>query len=343
MAYSNRAMTHTRKGMTQMATDANNALANAPAATTEAPKPKTVSEDMPSRSMYANATDASAALNRFSQELSDFGTGHAIIARGITSDESTGALNFDPAVYTADMRVMLATLTQRQDKGPSKVTAIVITPAPTLDAILAAPGGKEWLEKIADKELNHVAVRPLRNPKDGESLDELSEKMPLTVAEYITSSRETSSGALETFNDLARGLIDAIAKKNKLWAKARLTKPELKAAMASRAYALEYYSQLEDRGQTEDGKPKESFFVMAMNYGKQVATAKGLDPAIFDRWLSTRDQATLATKSEDDGDDDFDLESLTFDDGKKADAATESAPVPAAEVEQAAPAPTTGE
>lgn len=334
MAYSLGAMVRRIEGMTHMADETNTQTA---APTSEA-KPKTVAEDMPARSMFATPADAAAALNRYSQELSDFGNGHAIIARGITTGEND-ELNFDPAVYTPDMRVMLATLTQRQEKGPSKVTAIVITPAPTLDAILAADGGRDWLQKIADKELNHVAVRPLRNPKEGESLDELSEKMPLTVAEYITSSRESSGGALETFNELARGVIDAIAKKSKPWAKARLTKPELKAAMASRAYASEYYPVLEDRGEG-----KESLFVMAMNFGKTVAAAKGLDPAIFDRWLSSRDQATLATKAdEDENGDDFDLEALTFDDSKTEKAA---APAPAAEgqtVEQPAPAQGGGE
>jgi hypothetical protein len=297
------------------------------AATPAAAKPKTVLEDMAARRMFDSPTDALAYLNSLGTELSDFNE-QTFVTKGIESGED-GSLNFDPAVYTSDMRVMVATLSQRVSGGPSKIAAIVITPAPTLDAILASPVGKDWLAKIADKELNHVAVRPLRNPKEGDSLDLLAEQMPTTLEGYVTTTRE-GGGILETFNDLARGLIDSFAKQSKQWNKARLTKPELKAAMSSRAYAAEYYPTLEDRG---EGKP--SMFVMALNFGKKVATEKGLDPAIFDRWLSTRDATTLTGKESDEDGDDFDIDALAFaePEAKAATPATAAEPTaePAAE------------
>lgn len=291
------------------------------AATPAAPKPKTVLEDVDSRRMFDTPADASNYLNSLVATISDFGA-QKLVARGVSQDDE-GTLVFDPAIYDDSMRVMIAVLTQRVTGGTSKVQAIVITPAPKLDAILASDAGREWLSKIADKELNHVAVRPLRNPKDGDDLDLLAEQMPLTLAAYVTSSRE-SGGILETFNELARGLIDAFAKQSKPWSKARLTKPELKSAMASRAYAAEYYPTLEDRGEG-----KESLFVMALRFGKNVATAKGLDPAIFDRWLSTRDETKLTGKEGEDESDDFDLDSLTFAEPTPAaaPAATDPAPV----------------
>lgn len=287
-------------------------------------KVKTVADDMDSRRMFDTPAEAAAYLNQMGETLSDFGN-QPFVLKGITTDEH--GINFDPAVYTDDMRVMVTVLTQRVKEGPNKVQAIVVTPAPKLDAILANSIGREWLSKIVDTQLNHVAVRPLRALKDGESLDIKSGEMPLTLDGYVTSNRE-GGGILETYNELARGIIDAIAKKSKLWAKARLTKSELKSAMASRAYAAEYYPTLEDRGEG-----KESLFVMALTFAKQVAAAKGLDPAIFDRWLATRDETKLTAKDEgEEGEDDFDLDSLTF---AEPEAKAEAAP--------AEPEPTVGE
>lgn len=302
-----------------------------------APKLKTVLEDMESRRMFDSPTEAASYLNTMASTLSDFGEGHDIIGKGValTVADATAenpnpepVWTFDPAIYTDQMRVMVAVLTARVPGAQSKVAAIVVTPAPTVASILADDAGKSWLSKIIDKELNHVAVRPLRNPKEGENLDDLAEQMPTTLAGYVTTTRE--GGILDTFNDLARGIIETFAKQIKPWEKARLTKPELRAAMSSRAYASEYYPLLEDRGQSKKGEELPSFFVLALTYAKQVAAVKGLDPAIFDKWLSTRNEATLTTKPEGDDEDadDIDLESLVFIDpaAKKADAPATPAP-----------------
>lgn len=295
-------------------------------ATPAAPKVLTVIEDMDSRRMFNDTASAIAYLNLMSETISDFNS-QTIIAKGVSASES-GEMLFDPAVYTTDMRVMISVLTQRIHEGKSRVIAIVIVPAPTRESILANEAAVQWLDKIIDKELNHVAVRALRNPKEGSNLDELSEQMPTTLNAYITSSRE-GGGAIETYNDLARGLIDSIGKQSKVWLKARLTKPELKAAMASKEYASEYYPTLEDRGEG-----KESLFVMALNFGKQVAVSKGLAPDIFDRWLSSRDETKLTGKADgDEGEDDIDLDSLTFVEPKAATPATATEPAATVEPE----------
>lgn len=299
-------------------------MATEATAAASTPKPKTVLEDMDSRRMFDTPELAAQYLNQMGETLSDFASAPMVL-KGVDAEG-----NFDPSIYTDSMRVMVAVLTQRVKDAPSKVQAIVVTPAPTLDSILANPLGKDWLQKIVDKELNHVAVRPLRAPKDGDTLDTLAEQMPTTLEGYVSSQRE-GGGILETYNELARGIIDAIAKKSKPWQKARLTKPELKSAMASKAYAAEYYPTLEDRGEG-----KESLFVMALNFAKQVAVSKSLDPAIFDKWLTTRDEATLVSKSDDSDDDgDFDLDSLTFAEPEQKPAEADAAAEVQTESEQA--------
>jgi hypothetical protein len=296
-------------------------VASQPAATpAKVAKPKTVIENMDSRRMFDSIDDTLAYLNQSGETLSDFAN-HPQIINGLTmvgeGDDATPTL--DPAVYGPGMRAMVAVLANRGVKGqPSTVKAIVVTPAPSFDMILADENARKWAERIIDKELNHVAVRALRNADDPESVQD---QMPLTLADYISSSRESSGGIMETFNTMFKGIIASVAAKSPNWAKARLTKNELKKAFESKAYALEYYPQLEDR----DDKP--SLFVMALQLGEREAKKQGLDPAIFAKWLETRDakELTVATNEESD---DFDLDDLAFE--VETPAATEPTAEPAA-------------
>jgi hypothetical protein len=292
-------------------------MATDPNTVSTAKKSETVIEGMDSRRMFANVTEAAAYLNASATKFADFDS-HPQVLRGIHT-EGDNAGDFDSAIYTSSMRVMVAVLANRGEKkgDPSTVKAIVVTPAPTLDALMADDAGKAWVAKIIDKELNHVAVRPLRTADDVESV---ADQMPLTLADYITSSRESSGGIMDTFNALFKGIIGGLAAKSAPWAKARLIKSELKKAMESTAYAKEYYPTLEDRGD------KPSLFVMALQLGKREAAKQGLDPAIFDRWLETRDSKTIKAAETADESDDFDLDDLAFDEPKEEQPAAPAEP-----------------
>jgi hypothetical protein len=131
-------------------------------AETPAPaKAKDVLNDMDSRRILPNPTEAAAYIGKCMSDFPDFGK-YPVAAPGVTVSEE-GALVFDPAVYGDGTAVMISVLTQRGD-GPnqSSVKAIVIAPVPTFDSILANPQGKDWAKRILEKELNHVAVRQLR-------------------------------------------------------------------------------------------------------------------------------------------------------------------------------------
>lgn len=254
----------------------------------------TVTEDMPQRSTFDTLEAAGAFLNRQATELSDFAK-TTFATRGMDAEG-----NFDPEVYTDDMRVLVAVLKNRPPKGsnlPSTVKAIVITPVPTLDSVLADPEGKAWLMDIMDKELNHVAVRKLREADD---IETVLDQMPTTLKGYVNSGRE-SGGIMESFNNSFKAIIDALAKKAPAWAKARLTKQELKKALESAPYAAEYYPLLETRGE------KKSLFVMAAEFGVQMCITEGWNPAIYQRWLETRDAKEVTIEEEDE---DFDLDDL---------------------------------
>lgn len=307
-----------------MAAEAGEPVSGAAVATPAADAPKkaeTVAESMLQRRVFDTADSAAAYLNTCAEQYSDFDSPTApLVARGL-DDEG----NFDPAIYVpGQMRVLVAVLKNRtkDDKGnalPSTVKAIVVAPIPSLNALLNSDSGKVWLDSIVDKELNHIAVRALRQADDVASV---ADQIPTTLEGYTTSQRE-SGGIMETFDLLFKQIIAALAAKSPAWAKRRLIKTELKKAMESKAYAADYYPELEDRGD------KPSLFVMALQAGQKVATQKGLDPAIFDKWLATRNDKTL--KAVTDESDDFDLDDLDLTDAPAADAAPVEESAPATE------------
>lgn len=251
---------------------------------------KTVQDDMPSRRIFTDTTSAAAYLNMAANTYSDFAS-IPLAAQGI--DENG---DFDPAVYTDQMVPMVATLT----KAKAGMKAIVIVPVPTLDYLLSDAPGREWVEKIIQKELNHVAVRQLRVAED---VSTVADQMPTTRDAYISSSRDGGAGIMESFNELYKQINNTMSK-IPTWARAKLTKGELKKVFESKGYADEFFTALENH-------PKMgSLFVVALNMASNAATKKGLDPTIFDRWLATRDAKVFVPGTTEE-DEDFDLESLT--------------------------------
>jgi hypothetical protein len=234
------------------------------------------------------------------EDFSDF-SDYPFIAPGV-SEDSEGNTEFDPEVYSDSVGVMVGVL-KRQGSG---VLCTFMAPIPNLPEI--ASGGDEaatsWAVGILEKEANHVAVRHLRNAKDAQELEEAREQMPHSVEAYTTSSRGVTSGVMVAFNELYKKISATIGSKVATWSRARLNKSDLKRAFESRAYALEYYSALEDRGDSP------SLFVVGLDMGISAAKAQGLDPTIFERWKTTRDDKPF-TAGEDEDEDDFDIDSLT--------------------------------
>lgn len=263
---------------------------DAAASGAKAPKAKTVADDMDSRRILPTIELAEAYIGSLAKNLADFDK-QTFATVGVQED---GTL--DPAIYNESMSVMVATL--RKAKGGIK--AVVVTPVPKLDALLATESGRAYVQKIMDKEFNHVAVRPLREAED---VTTVADQMPTTIDAFISSGREGGAGIMEAFNLLFKAINDTLASQIKVWAKARLTKLELKRAFESKGYAEEYYPALENRGEGKD-----SLFVAALKLAIQAAGKKGLDPTIFQRWLDTRN--AKAFNAAEDDEDEIDLDKL---------------------------------
>ena len=290
-------------------------------------KAKTVIDDMDQRRLFDSTDEATSYIQKCQEEFADFGS-YPVAAVGLTEEG-----DFDPEVYTDEMRVCVSVLTKRGD-GPNSTTVhcIVIFPAPKLSAIIGLPEGTElanaagtdWLIGIVEKELNHVAVRQLRKAENAQEIAEAVESMPTSVADYITSGRESTSGILETFNQLWQVIKKGMGQKSKPFALANLSKKELRKAMESASYAATVYPQLETR-QNKKGEP-ESLFVLAATFGQMLAKQESLDTTIFDRMLSQRDEKEIDVAEDEE---EFDLEAMAASLAKKeaaeSDAAAETA------------------
>lgn len=268
-------------------------------AETKEPKVLTVIDDMDNRRLFDSADDAATYIAKCQADYPDF-NGYPVAAVGLT-DEG----DFDPEVYNDSMRIAVSVLTQRgEGAGSSTVKAIVIYPSPKLEAVLDSATGRDWLTGIMEKELNHVAVRQLRKAENADEIADAIQTMPTTLDAYTTSGRESTGGILQTYNDLWQLIKKAIGSKSTPFRLANLSKKELRKAMESAAYAKTVYPKLEDR-ENRKGEP-ESLFVVAASYGQVLAKAKGLDPAIFERMLATRNERVIdVTEDEDEGDFDF--------------------------------------
>lgn len=252
-------------------------------------KAKTVGENMASRRIFPNIDEATQYLTASAESLSDFDQ-FPIAAPGMDEEG-----NFDPEIYPDSVDVMVSVL-----RAGRKVKAIVVAPIPRVATLLESDEGTKWVEKILHKELNHVAVRHLR---DAEDVSTVTDQIPTTLDAYITSGREGGGGILESFDELYKQINSTLASKLPVWSKARFTKGELKKALESKGYAAEYYPAVEDyKGQ--------SLFETALQLGVAAAKRKGLDPTIFERWADTRANKAF-NPAEDEDDDALELDSLT--------------------------------
>lgn len=300
-----------------MAADDSQAAAANPAAVA---KPKTVADDMDARRLFDTVEEAAAYLNLCSETFVDFDKiPVASVGLGLAEDNET--LEFDPAVYLpGKMRVGISTLKATEaakagDKKTRAVKAIVIAPFPTREYLLEDKAGQDWVDRILAKELNHVAVRELRDAAD---VSTVTDRMPTTKTAYIESAR-ASTGMTASFDALYKTINDIIGASVPMWKKAKLVKAELRKAMESKGYAEEYYPALEAPTEKRPG-----LFVMASQLGISAAKKEGLDPTIFERWLATRDQKVTAPTDEDEDELEFaDLEAAL---NKAPAPATDAAP-----------------
>lgn len=102
--------------------------------------------------------------------------------------------NSDPATLSGNQIVgFVGKQLPVGDKRATHYVAIAVAPLHSIDSFLAFDDGREWIEKLIEKETAHVAWRPLRNVEEGESYEAASVVMPVTAESYTQSNRGGSA------------------------------------------------------------------------------------------------------------------------------------------------------
>lgn len=293
---------------------------NAPATETKAKKQPTTLEGMDARRIFSDSTSALAYLQACAERFTDFNDTDQTIIIGQTDSEG----GLDTEKFDADgFETMVATLKER---GAPTLKAVVVTAIPTMELLLSTDEGSDFVREIIRKELNHRAVRQLRVAENPATM---ADQIPYSVTSFISSSRG-DAGIIETFNELYKDLNDTMGRASKAWKRRKLTKSDLRAALESKAFALDNFPELEDSGKNG------SLFEMALKLGIATAEKKGLDSTIFARWIESR--ATAAYEPEADEDEELNFDSLAEamlteeeepaaeGDGADSEATTEPAP-----------------
>lgn len=270
-------------------TDTNTAAA--PADSNAKDKRKSTFDGLAARTILLGSAAVTQFLEAASSRFTDFNDTDQTIIFPVDSDGDFDAAKFDTDGYES----MIATLKER---GATSLKAVVVAPIPSLDLLLESEAGKEFVREVVRKELNHRAVRQLRVAENPATV---ADQIPFSVESFVSSSRG-DAGIVEAYNELYKHINETLAKASPAWKRRKpmLTKAQLRSALESKAYALEVFPELEDSGTNG------SLFVMALRLGAMTAEKKALDPTIFNRWLETRDSATIDQTEDEDETLDFD-------------------------------------
>lgn len=230
----------------------------------------------------------------------------------LTEDGTIPPLSEWPASYTTEgTRVAVSFIgvrgietTELNEKGEPKkangAKGLAIYPLFNVDAINSSESGGDWLWKIIEKEMSHVAFRGVRNVDRNSTLEELSAaalQMPVNVEDYVEESRREAidSSAFDdtwaNFRKLLKGepsttlLVEALPQKQ-----------EVVKALRSQAYAKENYGDLEQMGAfVFIGNT----MVKVIEMANQEAIEKGeatVDAGEIAAWLAKRNEFVFPTQ-----------------------------------------------
>lgn len=136
-----------------------------------------------------SASRTTVGVNELEAKIAAF---KAIAPEGFPVLFAGGSLE---AVATGDAKEAILGLVAAQVKQPGKTEAetiyrcLLVSPLFSVESILSSgDAGKEWIEKIVEKETAHVQFRPIRNAEDGESLDDYAMRVPTTIEALITAA-----------------------------------------------------------------------------------------------------------------------------------------------------------
>ena len=233
-----------------------------------------------------------------------------VIMRGISIGED-GQINADdcfnngmiPMISKLSKRVQTGTNEEGKPTFEQKIKAIVISPIPTLDALLEHAEGREWIENKLETELAHITMRNLRD-EDDLSDTSIIDTMPKDIDSFINAKRSGGKADNEAFNETWKLVLDALKRVpqvSDLLASANLKKSILERCLKNAAYAKALYAPIENA----------RIFEAVLGLMIKESEKEGYDTAIVKNWLETRNDQTYEVEAFDL--DSFDLDSLIDD------------------------------
>lgn len=228
-----------------------------------------------SRKLFDSAGAALAHILAAAETTESF-YGLPLVLAGVDSD--TG--DIDESKYDG-MQAMVAIVGARVDTGAKRlngIKGIVLLPVPTLESYLSSDAGKDWLEKIAEKESAHVSFRPFRDAASVEEFMSGVDRVPNSVEAFATESARAGGVNTETFDTVWKSLRTQLAKEKPALAKLLPQKPEVIKAIRSKAHAQEAYPELEG--------------IRAFEWlaNLVVAAAGKMDTSDITKWIAGRDE-----------------------------------------------------
>jgi hypothetical protein len=251
-------------------------------------------EDAPQRVIFPNLDAALPALGKYQNIAGD---DVEFVIHGIEEGED-GEPVINDEQWPDTHQVMLSRLTQKTNTGIDEDTkaiiykqltvGVVCWPMPTVESLLSDEKGKEMINAVMEKELNHRAVRILRNLEQGQYHTGVGE-MPVTIESYASSSRGGTGGLYAAYDELFLKIKNAFNNQFPSFAKAKLNKTDLRKCLENAAYAGHFYEPVEMYGKNND-----SLFEFALKAFIKLCVPNGLDATIFETWLATRGDASFS-------------------------------------------------
>lgn len=265
--------------------------------------------DLEGRKIFAGVDET--FVNSLSQYMELNVNDVPVIMRGLSIDESgeliaEDCFSVNEETGFAPMVPMISKLTKRVDTGEvdedgkkvfeQQIKAIVVSPVPTLDSLLAHAEGRSWLDNKLATELSHITMRNLRDAEDVEAESVLL-SMPKDIDAFINAKRSGGKSDNEAFNALWKLVLDGLKRVtgivSDLLNAANLRKSIFEKALKNKAYATAMYSNIENA----------RIFEGALALMIKTAEKEGLDASIIRNWLETRNDAVYEVES-------FDLDSI---------------------------------
>lgn len=250
------------------------------------------------RRVFATLALAGAALGAIAAAATDFDS-IPLVTPGAGFDDEGAFVPAAPEWTSETHEIMLAPLATKAVKNaagevtkPAKLIALVFCPIPTVDAASTDDAGIIALNEVWRKEMNHRAVRKLRN---SENVQAAASEMPLSLESFVTAQDSGPSG-LEAFDDHWLTVSQVLAKQVPAWA-ARFPggkgKASIRGAVENAAKASALFGELESFG-----NPAQSLFARLLQTTVKLATKAGQDVTLLNAWLETRDAQTYDQSAE---------------------------------------------